>query len=187
VAFDAIILAGARSERLSGADKAAVVIGGQTLLERAVAAVQAARRVFVVGPRRGIPVDVEWVQEGSDGGPVAAIAAGVRKVQSEITVVLAVDYPLITQGEVARLIVCMGRDGAIACDGAGRRQPLLAAYDTEGLRTAMAGLPFTDGARVRDLVASLDLNGVELGDRANDCDTWEEIGSVTTPMIEHLR
>jgi molybdopterin-guanine dinucleotide biosynthesis protein A len=118
---------------------------------------------------------------------VAAIAAGVRKVQSEITVVLAVDYPLITQGEVARLIVCMGRDGAIACDGAGRRQPLLAAYDTEGLRTAMAGLPFTDGARVRDLVASLDLNGVELGDRANDCDTWEEIGSVTTPMIEHLR
>jgi molybdopterin-guanine dinucleotide biosynthesis protein A len=179
VAFDAIILAGARSERLGGADKASVVVGGESLLERAVAAVGAAERIFVVGPRRDLGVDVLWVQD-EGGGPAAAIAAGIEKVRSDITVVLAVDHPLVTESDVSRLIASMARDGAIATDDTGRRQPLVAAYVTNALVAVLARSISSNGARVRDLVSSLHLEEVDLGVSAGDCDTWDDIATVAT-------
>uniref|UniRef100_UPI0039EF6021 molybdenum cofactor guanylyltransferase n=1 Tax=Sinomonas sp. G460-2 TaxID=3393464 RepID=UPI0039EF6021 len=50
LAFDAIVLAGGRSSRLGGYPKPRLVYEGVTLLDRALGAVSAARRVAVVGP-----------------------------------------------------------------------------------------------------------------------------------------
>ncbi len=51
--FDAVILAGGRSSRLGGSPKAGLVIGGQTLLERALQAARGALAMVVVGPDPG--------------------------------------------------------------------------------------------------------------------------------------
>ncbi len=52
--FDAIVLAGAASRRLDGADKALVEIGGRTLLDTVLAADRGRRRVIVAGPQRPV-------------------------------------------------------------------------------------------------------------------------------------
>ncbi|GAB3898809.1 hypothetical protein GCM10027612_57670 [Microbispora bryophytorum subsp. camponoti] len=54
-AYDAVILAGGRAERLGGADKPGALVGGLPLVERVVAAVRDARAVVVVGPPRDMP------------------------------------------------------------------------------------------------------------------------------------
>ena len=53
----AIVLAGGAGRRLGGADKAALDVGGRTLLERALAAVSGVPTV-VVGPARPLPPGV---------------------------------------------------------------------------------------------------------------------------------
>ncbi|WP_308813095.1 NTP transferase domain-containing protein [Arthrobacter sp. PAMC25284] len=51
--FDAVILAGGRSARLSGVPKAGLLVDGSTLLALALRAARGARRVVVVGPDPG--------------------------------------------------------------------------------------------------------------------------------------
>jgi molybdopterin-guanine dinucleotide biosynthesis protein A len=178
VVFDAVILAGGPSARLGGADKALVSFGGVTLFERAVAAVRDAERIIGVGPQRdvGLSAGVTWVQEDPPGGgPVAALAAGLSLVAADLVAVLAVDHPLITGEHIATLLASVSRDGAMALDDRRRRQPLLAVYRSAALRTAMLGLPLTQGASLRALTNGLALEQVNLGDAAIDCDTWEAI------------
>jgi molybdopterin-guanine dinucleotide biosynthesis protein A len=143
VAFDALVLAGAHSARLGGADKALVSFEGMSLLERAVTAVRDAERVIAVGPRRdiGLPVEVTWVQEDPPGGgPVAALAAGLAVTTAELVVVLAVDHPLIDREHITDLVECASGGGAVAHDDRGRRQPLVAVYRGPALRSAVRGL-----------------------------------------------
>lgn len=176
--FDALILAGGHSTRLGGADKALVVIGGKTLLERAVEAVADAQQTIVAGPVRGLTADVTWVQEDPPGaGPEAALAAGSRLVRAELVVVLAVDHPLVTRDDIGRLLEGVRGDGAIAVDPGGREQPLVAVYRREALTAALARSGPT-GGRVGDLVGNLALGRIELGEAAVDCDTWEAIEGV---------
>ncbi|MEA2508823.1 MAG: hypothetical protein QOG21_905 [Actinomycetota bacterium] len=178
MAFDAVILAGGHSERLGGTDKALVLLDGTTLLERAVDAVTDAGRVIVVGPHREVclSVPVSWVQEDPPGGgPVAALAAGLAPGGAELVVVLAVDHPLATRADVARLVASASEDGAVAVDSEGFTQPLLAAYRRSALDGAMTRLPLVHGASFRDLTAGLALAEIELGQAAMDCDTWEAI------------
>lgn len=177
--FDAIILAGASSVRLDGRDKALVCVRGKSLLERVVAAAFKARQILVVGPRRDLHLSVRWVDEQRRGaGPMTALATGLRLVESEIVVVLAVDHPLLTEDDVARLVTSVERDGAVGLDGDGRRQPLLAAYRTSALIEAVHGLSAVENAAMRDLEGVLDVTAVELGEAATDCDTWSDIESV---------
>jgi molybdopterin-guanine dinucleotide biosynthesis protein A len=179
VTFDALILAGGHSTRLGGADKALVVVGGKTLLERAVDAVARAEQTIVAGRVRELTADVTWVQEDPPGGgPGAALAAGSRFVRAELVVVLAVDHPLVTQADIARLLKGVRGDGAIAVDPEGRDQPLVAVYRREALADALARSGRPTGARVGDLVGNLELGRVELGEAATDCDTWEAIDAV---------
>jgi molybdopterin-guanine dinucleotide biosynthesis protein A len=151
-----------------------------SLLERAVTAVRDARIVIAVGPRRDVdlPVGVTWVQEDPPGGgPVAALAAGLAVTAAELVVVLAVDHPLITREHITRLVECASADGAVALDDRGRLQPLVAVYRRPALHAAVLGLPRTQGASIREVMAALVLKPVQLGDAAVDCDTWESLGA----------
>ncbi|MFE3016873.1 DUF6457 domain-containing protein [Streptomyces sp. NPDC059256] len=83
-AFDAIVLAGGRAQRLGGVDKPGLSVGGRTLLDRVLAACRGARRTVVVGGRRGTERPVVWAQENPPGGgPVAALDAGLRQLARE--------------------------------------------------------------------------------------------------------
>lgn len=182
--FDAIILAGGGARRLGGIDKAALVVRGRTLLDTVIDACTGAARVVVVGPRRRIahPRTVRWVQESPPGGgPVAAIAAGLRVASAPTVVVLACDLPYLAAPAIGDLLACISawpeRDGAIFVDAAGHDQPLVGAYRRAPLARALDGLaPPLAGVALRTLLNGLRLE--RLADESGvtrDCDTWYEV------------
>lgn len=80
-----IVLAGGTAERMGGISKPDVVVGGKTMLVRAIEEVRAvapvARIVVVAPPEVAIPQGVERVLEDPPlGGPVAGVAAGLAKM-----------------------------------------------------------------------------------------------------------
>ncbi|HXD28036.1 MAG TPA: NTP transferase domain-containing protein [Arthrobacter sp.] len=89
--FEAILVAGGRGSRLGGQDKPLLVHRGTTLLDHALRATAAARRIAVVGPTELNPAISRYAAEADAGqvitltreypafaGPAAAVAAGAR-------------------------------------------------------------------------------------------------------------
>ncbi|MDR1266039.1 MAG: NTP transferase domain-containing protein [Propionibacteriaceae bacterium] len=111
--FDAIVLAGGRSSRLGGRDKAALIgLDGRTALDHALGCAQAARRTVVVGPRPQQPARaVLWARERPlFGGPARGLAAGLAALGEDgpgWVLVLACDQPLARPG-VAALLAAAG-------------------------------------------------------------------------------
>lgn len=178
--FDAIILAGGAGKRLGGADKALLVVGSDTLLDRALAAVRGARCVVVVGPRRQIdgPTDaaVLFTQEQPPGaGPAAAIAHAVQFVDADTVAVLAVDVPFAANA-IPRLLAALPRhDAAMVVDGAGNRQPLIAAYRAAALRGRADEEQWVNRS-VRAFVAPFTVADVTAAPHeALDCDTPDDV------------
>ena len=179
VGFDAVVLAGGDARRLGGRDKAAIDIGGRSLLDRALSAVRGADRIIAVGPQRATPVPVAWTAEvPAGGGPLRATVAGLQLASSEWVVVLAVDYPLVSTEVVERLLKAAGeRDGAVLADAGATPHYVVGAYRTERLRGAIAKLGAKD-ASMRSLFASLDVEVVTDDAAAQDIDTPEDLERV---------
>lgn len=199
VDFDAIILAGGRSSRLGGVDKASLMFDGGTLLMRTLAAVDGAGAVVVVGPFSAaeLPEGVRSAREEPPfSGPAAAIAAGVDALSgstartAEYTAVLACDMPyartamqyLLTAtaslGRTGKGAAATGADGVMAQDELGKLQPLAALYKTtaltEAVRQRREGGGVT-GMSVFRLVASLQVVPVTVAAPATrDVDTWDD-------------
>ncbi|MSQ11988.1 MAG: molybdenum cofactor guanylyltransferase [Dehalococcoidia bacterium] len=108
-----IILAGGASSRL-GADKAQIVLGGQTLLERVVGALeQVAGEILIVAspdtsrPQPGSRVPLRVVTDpqeaGPRRGPLAGLVAGLRECRTPYAWVLGCDSPFLSP----RLLSCL--------------------------------------------------------------------------------
>ncbi len=155
-----MILTGGRSSRL-GTDKAHAAVAGTPLFERVLAAVPPEVPVVVSGP---LPVaqtgrQLAVVREDPPGGgPVAGIEAALTAVSTDVVVVLATDLPFldgVPPALAAGLTARPGVDALVATDAAGRDQPLLAAYRTPALRSALERLGGTAGAPMRSVLALL--------------------------------
>jgi molybdopterin-guanine dinucleotide biosynthesis protein A len=181
--FDAIVLAGGASSRMGGDDKALIDIGKSTLLERALAAVSDATTLVVVGPVRSTTRDVVFTRESPTGaGPAAALAQGVSLVRQSRVVVVAVDVPFAASA-IGRLLAALpGHEAAMLVDSTGRRQPLLAAYETDALRGRAAERSWRD-ASVRAFVEGLATVDVPAeGLVALDCDTPGDVASARAAL-----
>ena len=177
IPFDAIVLAGGAGTRLGGVDKASLDVGGSTMLERVIAAVEDAERIVCVGPHRHTSVPVTWTREvPPGGGPVPALAAGLRHVTTSRVVVLAVDLPLIT-ADLVRSLVRGRHEAVMASDEDGVPQPLVAAYDTDVLLSRITTMETLHGARLTDAVSGMSHMVVDARDVATDCDTWDDVDS----------
>ena len=149
---------------MGGLDKAALVVGGMTLLDRVLAAAQpVCDDVVVVGPPRSAAV--RYITETvAGGGPVPAVAAGLAAVDAgcDIVVVLAVDLPLVRADDLRRLVAALDSPGveAAAADDVGGPNPLLAAYRVAPLQARIAVLG--PGARAARLLPAA-VATVELG------------------------
>ncbi|KQO48676.1 MULTISPECIES: molybdenum cofactor guanylyltransferase [unclassified Frigoribacterium] len=182
--FDAVLLAGGRASRVQGADKTGFTSGDATLLDRAVEAAGGARTLVVVGLREGrVPPAGALLtrEEPARSGPVAALSAGldVVEVAAPWTLVLACDVPRAPEA-VQALLAGAGerRDGLLAIDSDGRRQPLLGLYRTGALETRLAALradgPLAD-LSLRRLLDGLDLLEVPVPDElCADVDTADD-------------
>ena len=177
--FDAIVLAGGTAKRLGGVPKHAIVVDGQTLLERTLAAVSDAARVVVVGDDllRPLVGDATLVREEPPlSGPAAGIGAALPHVTARRVIVLACDQPHVAEA-VQPLLDADGPDGAIAVDGEGRRQNLTFVARTGGLRTAVGRQTTLVDLAVHRLIQPLDLAEVEVPARAlKDVDAWDDLG-----------
>jgi molybdopterin-guanine dinucleotide biosynthesis protein A len=81
-----------------GKDKAFLIMGGQTLLRRALALARTvAREVRIVGSREKFESFGSVVEDVfTDCGPLAGIHAALRATTSDLNLVLAVDLPFLT-------------------------------------------------------------------------------------------
>lgn len=176
VTFDAIVLCGGTATRLGGADKGSVIVGGRSLLDRALEAVAGAKKTVVVGPARPAARSVEWtLEDPPGGGPVAGIDAGLVHTNAPHIVILAVDFPFVDDACVARILEELnGQDGVILIDAVGRHQGLVGAYKRTSLLTALEGSTPHNMA-VKDLLGGLDLLELEDPRSTRDCDTWDDV------------
>lgn len=186
-AWDAVIVAGGKGRRLGEVSKPALVVGGLTLIDRTLAAVNRADAVVVVGGPQ--PVGARWtVEEPPGSGPAAGLGAGVNELargreRAAWTVVLAVDMPRADRA-VPELLTNRGEgDGAWFVDPDGYPQPLLAVYRTTALVKAIGDLGHTGLADVslRTLVGGLTMTELpDTQDVSRDLDTgadaryWKE-------------
>lgn len=201
--IDALVLAGGRSSRMDSIPKAQLSYRQHTLLENTVAATSGLRCTVVVGDTTAqtLPTDVFVTRENPVfGGPAAAMGAGMEKllaadpVRSEVTVVVACDLPNVELAvqHLLRELHDSGLvdDGLIASDSAGRLQPLLAAYGTTSLITAITlqrEHGTLEGLSVFQLIRTLNLHEVNIPDDATaDVDTWAdaERWGITQPAIQ---
>lgn len=166
-----IVLAGGAGRRMGGVDKAALLVGGTTLLDRVLAAARpVCDRLVVVGPLRATGVaGVDFVLEAAPGGgPVPAVAAGLAAAaDAEVVLVLATDLPLLRSGHLRALLAALagaGAGAAAAAAGEGGPNPLLAAYPAPGLRrrAGVLGAGARAGALLPAGVVTVDLGPATL-------------------------
>lgn len=158
--FDAVVLAGGRSSRL-GRAKEDVVVGGRTLLEHTLAACAGAGTRIVVGPTRDEVGEEDVVQVREDppfGGPVAALAAAIHRVDAPVVLVLACDMPDVASAVQVLRVEAMGDGDAVLAEDDGRVQYLAGLYRRDALRRALAGA--APDASMRSLLTRLSVRTV---------------------------
>jgi len=163
--YDAIVLAGGRSSRMSGQPKPQLRVGDATMLEHVLAAVRRAGTRVVVGPPQPVPDGVLIVQEQPPGaGPVAGLAAGLVHVAAHTVIVVAADLPFLTPELIGQLLAGLAEDidVALLVDENGRDQYLLGAWRTGPLRTALAELEPLAGRAMRELLGTVRVARVEV-------------------------
>ena len=136
--YTAVVLAGGRAARLGGQAKPQLEVGGRSMLATVLSAVADAAGRVVVGPIQPVPADVVLVRERPPGGgPVAALRAGLARVDTDVVAVLAGDLPFLTAHVIAELRGRLTADGVLVVDDSGRDQLLLGVWRTERLRSAV--------------------------------------------------
>jgi molybdopterin-guanine dinucleotide biosynthesis protein A len=192
-AFDAVVLAGGAARRLGGVDKASLLFGGRTSLDRVLDAVSGAGRMIVVGPQQPTSRQVLWRQESPAGaGPVAALQTalqtglqtGLQHAGASWVAVLAVDLPLIDSALIDELrVAAMERDGAVLVDADGRQQYLCGVYRHDALAAALNGL--APDAPVRAAIGALDVASVvDARGVGADSDTWDDVSRLRARALE---
>jgi molybdopterin-guanine dinucleotide biosynthesis protein A len=138
--WTALVLAGGRAARLGGRPKPQLEVGGRTMLDAVLAAADGATARIVVGPPQRVPQGVLVLRENPPGGgPVAALRAGLTRVQTDVVAVLAADLPFLTTEVLGQLLARLQRDGVLVVDDSGRDQLLLGVWRTAALRRMLAG------------------------------------------------
>lgn len=159
----AIVLAGGRSSRM-GTEKAALVLDGRTLLQRAVDAVApVVDEVVLVGaPGRPLPpvevaIPLRRVDDPIEGeGPLAGIEAGLAAIETPVTLVVGCDMPWL-QTALLELLLVHAEAGArlVVPMSGGRPEGLCSAWRRDALPVVRAHLEAGD-RRVMAVAADLD-------------------------------
>jgi len=145
-----IVLTGGRSSRM-GQDKASLVLGGSTLLERVVAALSAVADevVIVRAPEQALPLvtssgSLVVAADPIEGaGPLAGIATGLEAGSAPRALVVGVDHPFL-RPSLLRLLSERVRTGApwALPEFEGHPQPLCSGLSRdllEGIRARLDG------------------------------------------------
>ncbi|MFF5217803.1 NTP transferase domain-containing protein [Micromonospora sp. NPDC000442] len=168
-AYAAVVLAGGAGRRMGGRDKPVLAVGGVPMRERVLTAVADASPRILVGPGPAI-AGVRLTREvPAGGGPVAAVAAGLALLDTEVPAValLAADLPLLTRPAVGDLLNRLHRIDVDRPDDAGTPSTGTLSMETLSIGTPRTGTPGT-GTAVFDGACYVDRSGR----RQTLCGVW---------------
>lgn len=114
-----------------GQDKASLIFGGETMLERAVRVMhEVADEVIVVArAEQPMPAGVRAVHDPvKDLGPLAGIVAGLSASSTDVNVIVACDMPLVRAAVLRRLAELRGDADICVAVADGHASPLCAVY-----------------------------------------------------------
>lgn len=154
----AIILAGGDSQRM-GRDKASLLLGDQTLLQRVIATMQQVFPHVIVSTRYHRPeINTPQVcDELTDGGPLAGFAAALNQITTPWAFVVACDMPFVLPAVIERLAQRRGEFKAVVPVVNEQPQPLAAFYARD-CSVAIRGILAGDGKHsLRALLERLDV------------------------------
>lgn len=198
-----IVLAGGRSRRM-GSDKAALVLDGETLLQRTLRALERVVDEIVVvhAPGRALPpvvcarpmLAVEDPVEGE--GPLVGIATGLAATTAPVAIVVGVDMPFL-QAPLLRLLAERVAAGSrwVLPIAERRPQPLCSAFARDALDVLRAHIAAGDRA---PMTVAADLGMTRLppeqwqavdpeGLSFVDVDTPEQFAAATARLQAMLR
>jgi molybdopterin-guanine dinucleotide biosynthesis protein A len=187
------ILAGGRASRFGGRDKSALVIDGETILDRQVAQLsQIAGEILLVGgtiqsgnsDRRSAVTPVADLMPGC--GPLGGLHAALTAARGDVAIVVACDMPYVSAPFLAYLAALAGEPRgftAVVPQTERGYHPLCAAYTRAALepierRLAAGRLTMTD------LLADVRLRVVAAEEIARFGDPHQLLANVNTPA-EH--
>lgn len=138
------ILAGGRARRLGGHDKASLIVDGQTILSRQLAAlgpVASRRLVIASDSSRYADYQVEVVPDIVAGlGPLGGIYTALRAATTPAVLIVACDMPFVTSRFLEHLERRLGSADAVVPRTADGRHVLCAALATRLVDAAGAAL-----------------------------------------------
>ena len=148
-----VLLAGGKSQRMSGQEKALAVLGGETLLSRAVRRAKSQVSQIIVSGRsdllRGLGLDLPVIEDSIKdfAGPLAGVLAAldwvaVNKPRIKLVASFAVDVPFFPLDLVRRMEVRLSKSGKKLCcaQSGSRLQPVFGLWEVslrEDLRSAL--------------------------------------------------
>lgn len=157
----AIIMAGGDSQRM-GADKASLLLDGQTLLQSVTATMRQLFPEVIVSvrqPRAGIDLP-QVCDEQPDGGPLAGLAASLGKVTTPWAFVVACDMPFVVPELIELLAKYRLQHQAVVPVVHGHTQPLAAFYAASCLEPLRASLAAQQKS-LRGVLQQLDVRYVD--------------------------
>ncbi|HEU4390442.1 MAG TPA: molybdenum cofactor guanylyltransferase [Blastocatellia bacterium] len=130
------VTAGGQSSRM-GSDKSWLDLGGQTLIERVIAALAPAVETIAIIANSeryrslGYPV---YSDENTGIGPLEAIRVALTNSKTEYAIVVGCDLPFVTADLFSTLLeLGRGFDAVVPESSAGQLEPLCAAYSVRAL------------------------------------------------------
>jgi len=172
-----------------GTDKAALVVEGRTLLQRAVDAVAGVvEEVVLVGaPGRPLPaveasVPLRRVDDLVEGeGPLAGIAAGLAAIEAPVTLVVGCDMPWL-QPALLELLLARAEAGArlVVPMSGGRPEGLCSAWRVDALPVVLEHFEAGD-RRVMSIAADLEVVRLDPADYAEADPDGRSFRNLNTP------
>jgi molybdopterin-guanine dinucleotide biosynthesis protein A len=154
----AAILAGGRAARFGGRDKSALVIGGQSILERQLAELsRLTDDILVVGADKGsVPGSLcRVVPDRTPGcGPLGGLDAALAAAKNEVVVIVACDMPFVTSAFLGHLVDLIGNADAVVPRTERGYHPLCAVY-TQACRGPVVRRLAERRLKMLDLLADL--------------------------------
>lgn len=161
ITLTAVLLAGGESRRM-GRDKATIELGGRPLWQRQLELLRYLRpeKIFVSARSAPswLPSTIELlIDDAPSHGPLSGLTKGLAAMRTTHLLVLAVDMPFMTGGELSSL----WKRATIGCGVvptiAERAEPLAAIYPAEAatdFQTALSDSVFSLQPLVRNLAAT---------------------------------
>lgn len=157
--IDGWIIAGGASRRM-GVDKAALIIGGRTMIEIAALALSniCEDRISIAGqPRESAPEWPAFPDDVANTGPLAGLLTALTNGTSEWIAVLSCDMPFVT-GEVFERLASLdkpGTDAFVPIQADGRPQSLCALYRRKAVYSVVKDLIAGSERSMQNLLSRL--------------------------------